>query len=67
MLCVMSVVCAGVLWCGVVVLRECCCVYRWRVKIEHKRLTRYLGLNKGTKVSPSLTTWEQGYEKLGTL
>lgn len=22
---------------------------RWRVKIEHKRLTRYLGLNKGTK------------------
>lgn len=24
---------------------------RWEVKIEHKRLTRYLGLNKGTKVS----------------
>ena len=26
------------------------CVCRWEVKIEHKRLKRYLGLNKGTKV-----------------
>lgn len=27
-----------------------CMLCRWEVKIEHKRLTRYLGLNKGTKV-----------------
>ena len=25
-------------------------ICRWEVKIEHKRLARYLGLNKGTKV-----------------
>ena len=29
---------------------SCCCICRWDVRIEHKSLTRYLGLKKSTKV-----------------